>query len=395
MLSKRQYISVAFAIIIGLLVSGCAGNKMTVKTAMDTPVNTVNTSIPEHQLLDVGIHLFDPGLDDIEYDKDTIVFSDVRHAESRYFPVQIMHTLQTTAAWGAVRVLPSTAHITDVVVSGQIVQSDGETLTLAITVTDSSGQRWFTKEYSELASRYDYDPKAKMRKDPFQGIYNRLANDMLHYKQQLTEAHITQLRIISELRFAKEFAPSAYGDYVQTSNDGEYTIIRLPSDDDPMLQRIQRIRDRDYLFVDTVQDHYGAFAKEMQSPYREWRRMSYSETIALRELRSSARNQTIAGIVAMVGGIAAAGGSNGSARVAGQVGVAAGGYLIKSGLDKRSESQIHIEALRELGESLEADIAPRIVELEDRTVTLSGNVQSQYEQWRKLLHDIYQKETGL
>ena len=71
-----------------------------------------------------------------------------------------------------------------------------------------------------------------------------------------------------------------------------------------------------------------------------------------------------------------------------------GGYLLKSGLDKRNEAQIHVEALEELGMSLEAEITPQVIELEDRTVTLSGNVEDQYDQWRVLLEEIYRAEVG-
>ena len=44
--------------------------------------------------------------------------------------------------------------------------------------------------------------------------------------------------------------------------------------------------------------------------------------------------------------------------------------------------------------SLEAEITPQVIELEDRTVMLSGNVEDQYAQWRELLADIYAAEIG-
>ena len=44
--------------------------------------------------------------------------------------------------------------------------------------------------------------------------------------------------------------------------------------------------------------------------------------------------------------------------------------------------------------SLEAEITPQVIEIEDRTVTLSGNVEEQYNQWREVLADIYQTEIG-
>ena len=71
-----------------------------------------------------------------------------------------------------------------------------------------------------------------------------------------------------------------------------------------------------------------------------------------------------------------------------------GGYLLKSGLEKRAEAEIHVQALEELGMSLEAEITPSVIELDDRTVLLSGNVEDQYSQWRVLLAEIYEAEIG-
>ena len=44
--------------------------------------------------------------------------------------------------------------------------------------------------------------------------------------------------------------------------------------------------------------------------------------------------------------------------------------------------------------SLEADITPQVIELEVRTVMLSGNVEDQYAQWREVLAEIYRTEIG-
>ena len=55
---------------------------------------------------------------------------------------------------------------------------------------------------------------------------------------------------------------------------------------------------------------------------------------------------------------------------------------------------MHIEALKELSASLDAEIKPHTVTLEDRTVTLTGTVEQQYAQWRDILRQIYEKETG-
>ena len=41
-----------------------------------------------------------------------------------------------------------------------------------------------------------------------------------------------------------------------------------------------------------------------------------------------------------------------------------------------------------------AEITPQVIELDDQTITLTGTVEDQYDQWRDLLHGIYGKETG-
>ena len=98
--------------------------------------------------------------------------------------------------------------------------------------------------------------------------------------------------------------------------------------------------------------------------------------------------------IRLLGGIAAASSSDGSSRAAGNVAVIGGGYLLKSGLEKRAEVQIHVEALEELGLSLESEITPQVIELDDRTIMLSGNVEDQYAQWREILAEIYATEVG-
>jgi len=383
-----------YTLVLSLLtLVGCATTE--VRTTAYTPLTVEDATIAENRLLDVGIVQFNAGLEqEEEPDEDELVFPELRRAESRYIAVTLADALQSSQGWGAVRVIPSERTNIDVTVTGKIVQSDGETLTVDVTVTDSRGQVWFTKQYTEQASHYAYDRKHPTEGDAFQGIYNRISNDMLIYRQRLSSQYIAELRTISEIKFAQSFSPNAFDRYLVQDEDGLYKLTALPADNDPMLMRVRRIRERDYLFVDTLQGYYDTFVKTMETPYQEWRAMSYEEVKQMRELKRKARNNTIMGVAAIVGGIAAAGAGGGAARQAGNVAVAGGGYLVKSGFDRRSEAKMHIEALQELGDSMEAEVEPRIVELEDRTVTLSGSVENQYRQWRELLREIYEVETG-
>jgi hypothetical protein len=120
--------------------------------------------------------------------------------------------------------------------------------------------------------------------------------------------------------------------------------------------------------------------------------LSYEETVSLRQLESEARTQLLVGGLSVLAGIAAATSDDRNVRTAGAVGIYAGGGLVKSGLERRAEANIHSLALEELGQSLEAEITPQVIELEDRTVQLSGTIDDQYSQWREILSDIYAAE---
>ncbi|WP_371373044.1 hypothetical protein [Thalassotalea aquiviva] len=376
-----------------LLASGCTTTE--VKTTEVTPLKYETNTIPEEELLDVGINIFDPGLDQInQEDSEVPVFSEIRIAESSYFPYLLMETIQSTGAWGAVRVIPEGHSSVDVIVDGTIIKSDGETLEISIAVRDSKNRAWFSKTYQNKASHYAYSSRSQVSNEPFQNIYNQIANDILAYKSALNSASIRELRKVSELKFASAFAEQQFSSYLKQNDAGELTINRLPADNEPMMQRIKQIRERDYLFIDTLQEYYGSYAKEMQPPYKLWRKESYNEVVSLRNMQRTATNQKLLGAAAIIAGILGAGNSNGSVRAASMIGVTAGGYLIKDGMERSEEALIHAEALQELGDSFEASIESQVIELEDRTVTLTGTVENQYMQWRDILKDIYQINNG-
>jgi hypothetical protein len=364
----------------------------TVKSTSVPQVQTLQETPPEALLLDVGIGIFDPGLDTGDED-EAFLYPEVRRAEARYMPYLLAEAIQSSGAWGAVRVVPSDNQAMDLLVSGTILRSHGEELRLHVLAQDATGETWLDKEYDSKASRYSYET-ARTRFDPFQAVYNRIANDLLKEQGRHSGEQLANIRLVNELRFARSFSPDAFEGHLANDGKGHYSIQRLPAENDPMLLRVRKIRERDYLFIDTLQDYYASFNGQMVGPYQEWRKQSYDEAMALRELRAESTRRLIAGVVGVVAGIAAAGSDNSSARSAANVGIAAGGYLIKSGLDKRNEADIHVQALEELGLSLEAEIAPQIIELDDRTVTLTGSVQDQYNQWRELLRQIYQAEVG-
>ena len=377
-----------------LLLAAC--NSYTVKTTSYTPIIQDSQNVPEDLLLDVGVAVFDPGIDEIDKRDEETTNPEIRVAESRYAPFLLAETLQRSANWGIVRLMPNNESPMDVIINGTILQSDGEAMQIRIEVIDSSGREWYTKVYSESISQFSYEPSQRQQADPFQVIYNKISNDLLEYrKRNLTNQEIVEVRTISELLFARRFSPEVFDAYLTTNRQGNLTIAALPAETDPVLKRVRDIRERDFMFIDTVQDYYATYARQMRLPYDTWRALSYDETIELRELRASANRRFVAGAAAVLGGLAAAtSGGNYATQTGGAIGAGAGAYLIKSGFDKRAEAKLHSDALQELGESLENEIAPRVFSLDDRTITLTGSVEEQYAQWKEVLADIYASEVG-
>lgn len=381
---------------IVLLASGlgaCA--TQTVKSTSVTPIVVDESNTPEEELLDIGVAIFDPGLDDIPKNREELTFSDVRMAETYFVSYNLAKTLQNSGNWGVVRVIPGDLASSDLAIHGTILQSDGETMRVQVNAKDSTGKVWLDKEYEEVVSKYSYDPRMRRSDDAFQGLFNKIANDLLAYKQRYVDSRDTQnIRTVSKIQFAKSFAPQVFDEYLDENRQGILEVKRLPAANDPILTRIDDIRERDYMYVDTLQDYYTNFVRQMEVPYTEFRRLSYDEVMKMDRLQADSRRNMIMGVAAILGGIAATQSNNATAYYSSPVILASGAWLVKGAFDKGDERQIHIEALAELGNSLETEVAPHTIELEERSVTLTGTVEAQYDQWREILADLYASEVG-
>ena len=379
---------------VALFLFSCATH--TVKSTSYTPIVRDSQDTPEYLLLDVGVAVFDPGLDEIKKSEEDVTNHEIRVAESRYAPFLLSETLQRSANWGIVRVMPNQESPMDVSLKGTILSSNGEQMAIRIEVSDSTGRQWYTKEYKEEVSKFSYEPSERQKNDPFQVVYNTIANDLLEYrKRNLKNDELTEIRTVSEMLFAQRFSPDVFGQYLIKDQNGNLQVVSLPAESDPLLERVRGIRERDFMFIDTVQDYYATYVRQMRLPYDSWRQQSYEETIEVRDLKNSARRRFIAGTAVVLGGLAAASsGGNYATQTGGAVGVGAGAVLIKSGFDKRAEAKIHMDALEELGQSLENEVAPRVLDLDNRSITLTGSVEEQYAQWKEVLADLYAAEVG-
>src|SRR2546423_1570436 len=76
---------------------------------------------------------------------------------------------------------------------------------------------------------------------------------------KLTEVQRRDIRSVSGMRYAADLSPQAFKGYVVDDGKGRYNLNRLPATDDPMYDRTQLVRQRERLFLDTLDEHYEKF----------------------------------------------------------------------------------------------------------------------------------------
>ena len=402
---RRAFIGVV-SLVLFLQLSGC----MVHETRPLPKINAVQAKaqIPEDELLDVGLYQFDINITE-EQLKDTDklakerIYPDIRKAESRFIPSMLRSTLESSGEWGAVRVVPSNVEFVDVGVTGRILESTGAKLALEITVKDSTGRVWINKKkYESPADTGSYKTDASLRaRDPFQNIYSEIANDMVVARDALLAENRRDVRRVTELRFAQDLAPKALDGYVVKDAKGMMTVARLPAKDDPYATRIERIRERDVAVVDTVNGYYANFTDSMRDSYGSWRRSSFDEIEKESRDLNKARTRTFLGAAAVIASIFVPGQCastdyncrriENAARTAGAIG---GTAAVLSGLKKYSDAKVHAQALKELSETFQSEVQPQVVDVEGRTLRLTGTADEQYKEWRELLHQLYLEDNG-
>jgi hypothetical protein len=374
-----------------LMLSGCAslGSKVADRVRPIVAEQELDSS----ELLDVAIVIFDSEELTEKEIRELGLSEEIRRAEERYMPIQLKYTMQRTGYWGAVRVVPtpSKAHLQ---VRGTIAHSDGEQLALEIEAYDSRNIKWFEKSYSEELRLSEYSGIAPEKKDPFQDLYNTIANDLAAHREKLAAEDFQEIQQVSELRAAHDMAPDTFDGHLEVDKNGSYKIVRLPADSDPMLQRVRAIQLRDEMLLDTINSYYEVYYNDLWRPYSDWRKLYNEELAAMREVKTQALTRKLMGLAAIVGGVALSNNSNVSGSGLPGLMVVGGAAAIYSGFQKSEETRIHRDVIEELSISFSSEAEPLVVEVVGETVRLTGTAEEQYQQWRKMLREIYASETG-
>lgn len=347
--------------------------------------------VPEEWYLDAGIVRFKGEVDKKEVAEGD-VFPQVRKAETLYFPQQLRQAMLRGGGWRHVWVAPERA-VPDLRIEGTILKSDGSELELEIQAIDSTGDAWLDRVYSHEFSETDYAGEDRAR--PMEALFDQIAKDLLVERDRRGVAAMKEIRAVAELRFAEEFAPQAFERYVK-EDKGRTRLVSLPAEEDTLYQLVLQIKERDDLFIETLQQYSEGFAEKIDASYRDWARQSFYERRAHGEGVAASVTQGLLSALAIIGGVvvAADSGSTPETRRLGMIIAGTGAYGAYDAYQDYEATEIHEAALKELGKSLDLEVEPQVVQVENQTRTLTGSVEDQYQQWHQILNEIYLSERG-
>ena len=367
-------------IALALLLAACAGSGGNVPAdpgpqpdpGWPDPVGDVSLVVARGEpavWLDVGIVVFDPGIpeDPATHSREGI-FPEIRKAEARYQSVLLRDVLVASNQWGAVRVLPHETGSSPLVVTGRILHSDGQDLVLSIEARDATGRVWFSRSYRDRAGAADYPVAADG--EPFVDLYRAIANDLVATRDGLDPLTVAEIPRVTELRYAASLSPEAFAGYLEQDEQGLYRALRLPAEGDPMLARVQRIQNQEYLFIDTVDEQYVQLYQEMAPVYHLWRQYGREQAIYKVEYQERAANRE----------------SHGRRGTYAQM---------EQTYSAFRSLKIQQQDLHELAIGFNTEVAPTVLEVGDTVFRLNGTLDSQYDEWRDILRKIFALETGM
>ncbi len=315
------------------------------------------------------------------------IWPEIRRAEGYFMAVRVKAALQRIASpspWGVVRVTPRASDAFDVNVEASILQSNAGGTEFTARVSDASEITWFECRY-----HFVDDGEATSFELPFID----LADDMTAWiREHLTATERERLRTVARMRFARSFSPHAFASHLIVDDAGVVRLNRLPAHDAPMLAHVRRILELEHRFIDALDNHYEAFSGHMAMPYRRWRDAIRDGILTRRQLNARAQARRAFGAIALVGGLSGQSGAEGPGDGLPQrdFDTVVSGVANLYSASRESDAVVAwVRMLERLGHATGAAISPYLLETENRTLRLTGAVNEQYDDLRRILGELY------
>jgi hypothetical protein len=251
---------------------------------------------------------------------------------------------------------------------GKILHADGVALALELSLVGADKRQIWAGRYGDISLESDYPVAPGV--DPFDDLYNAVANDVAAAVTALDGRRLQALQRVALMRFARQLAPATFDKYLAQEKDGGLALVAYPADGDPMLSRLARLRRQDDLFIDTVDEQYRDLTQRIGESYDLWRQYSREVSLYSDRYEAVAAERPRAG---RRGSFAAMQQVYGSFR----------------------KVKLQEEDLRDLVDGFAGESLETVVAVDDGVVRLSGTVEERYAEWRRILTRIYALESGV
>jgi hypothetical protein len=321
---------------------------------------------------DVSVAVFDDGIpENPALHRDLEVFPRIRRVEALFHPFMVLDALTRSGGWGALRIVPDPDVAAELLITGKILHSDGQSLTLHIRAVDATGRVWLEQAFSGDVTDDYVDREAENAHEPsYRALFDAIAAGLNDVRHTLTEREMQAISEVSLLRYAQQVAPRAFEDFLTTGADGAVTIHRLPARNDPMIERVALVRNTEYVITDTVDAKFRELHGEIASVYDVWRR--YRRKVLEYEQEDLRRAQDTASK-----------GERGSYET------------VRNAYDNYKYHRITEQEQDKLAIAFENEIGPTVESIEARVEELQAWIEDKYAEWRRILEELHEVETAL
>jgi hypothetical protein len=201
--------------------------------------------------------------------------------------------------------------------------------------------------------------------DPFQDIYNAIANDLLLIRNAMDANALRGILNVTQMRYASDLSPDAFQGFLTADAQGVLSVTRLPAENDPLLGHVADIRARHDVFIDTIDEYYESLYQDLKPIYDIWRQYSFEQINEERDSAERARSGNT---------------DRGSFEAMSQ------------NYNRYKWSKIFEQEFVALASGFVSETAPAVLELSRNVNGLTGPVEEQYAQWRELLRGLFEIE---
>jgi len=358
--------------------------------------------------LDVAIPVFNPGFPidqntgNVDYEElgEMDIWPQLRRAEAKRFAIQTKQAMEKTKAFGSISNVPDANTTADLFILGTVNHSDSEEVILGVTVMDSSGEIWGQQDFEHTVSQYFFRDAENKGENPYEPVFTQITDYVYDLLKGLSEDDKQTIKNTTMVRYAQYYSPEVFNQYIDSTikKKGKlkyykFDLVGMPADDDNMIKRIETLRAQDLLFVDKLQNQFEAFDAETEVAYRRWQEETLPQVAKAREAKAERNTKVALGVLAGVAAALLAKNSGSSmGQAASIVGGVAAAWSLKDAYQANESLKVHRAVIDEMGQGLDIDLSPTVMDFKDKSIELTGTASEQYQQWKAHLRDIYELE---